>query len=440
MSLFSSISMLSASMRSYQSAIDVHSNNIANSTTEGFSRRRVDFAENAAYAVDGVFLGTGSHISNITRMRDIFLDSQIRSQLTKASYFEALDSAMAQLSSLFPDIALPGSPSGLQAQIDAFFDAWEALGAAPASVAAKQAVVETAQALVGRLRSTSNDLALLRQNLDQQVQGAVAEINTLTTVIADFNGQIMRQGGNNPSILDARNQAMNDLAKLIDVQYREVGDGTVTVFFNQGTLINGAISRDLDTITGVPDPDLVKIGFPKGGMPPADVTGIIKGGKLGGLLRARDNIIEKTIQGVRAIGSGLIENVNTVYRSAMDGSDSHQDFFKGNNSADIIVNPAFATASTASGILTAFFPTGVAGNLAKAVASVRDMNIASYVQTQTTFSLVAALGTAPLSTFVGASSPINGPFSASGRIRVDMSDGSAATVDWTDAQSLSTLR
>src|SRR5271154_6156588 len=71
-----------------QTAIDTTGNNIANANTEGYSRETallepnppLDIPAISTLTGEGAQLGTGAGVTNITRIRNVYLDAQYRAQ------------------------------------------------------------------------------------------------------------------------------------------------------------------------------------------------------------------------------------------------------------------------------------------------------------------------------------------------------------------------
>src|SRR5579863_3487543 len=76
-----------------QAAIDTAGQNIANASTPGYSRQTVNLTERTALTIpslssftgQGSQLGTGVDITDISRIRDTFLDGQYRAQNTQTN-------------------------------------------------------------------------------------------------------------------------------------------------------------------------------------------------------------------------------------------------------------------------------------------------------------------------------------------------------------------
>ena len=72
------VSVASNAVQSYQRALGTVSNNIANVSTEGYSRQEVVMAANPVAKVGTVFLGTGVTVDSVKRQYDTFAETNLR--------------------------------------------------------------------------------------------------------------------------------------------------------------------------------------------------------------------------------------------------------------------------------------------------------------------------------------------------------------------------
>ena len=111
----------------------------------------------------GAHLGSGVDVQAYRRIRDTFLDLQYRAQATRlgdeAARAEGLDRAELAL-------AEPGD-NGINKQLSEFWNAWSDLANAPDDPAARQSLVEQADALAdafgSRRRASSSSSASRRR-------------------------------------------------------------------------------------------------------------------------------------------------------------------------------------------------------------------------------------------------------------------------------------
>jgi flagellar hook-associated protein 1 len=101
--LFSTLGIGTRGLAASQLALDITGQNISNANTEGYSRKRLSL--NADYRADPQFgsQGMGVNIKDITRMRDSFLDTQIRAQQQTLSDYTAQDATLEQIENIFTE-------------------------------------------------------------------------------------------------------------------------------------------------------------------------------------------------------------------------------------------------------------------------------------------------------------------------------------------------
>src|SRR3989338_5892355 len=84
-----------------QSALTTTSHNIANRSTDGFSRQRVDVMTNPAIGDGNKRVGTGSQLSGITRSNNPWLEKQIEREGSNLAFLEGRSGALQRLESTF---------------------------------------------------------------------------------------------------------------------------------------------------------------------------------------------------------------------------------------------------------------------------------------------------------------------------------------------------
>src|SRR5262249_26472106 len=88
MSTFGSIlSIARTAIAAQQTAVQVVSQNVANSEPEGYSRQRAELATATPQRFGYGSVGTGVKVANVTRMRDTMLDSSYRQEAASAEGF-----------------------------------------------------------------------------------------------------------------------------------------------------------------------------------------------------------------------------------------------------------------------------------------------------------------------------------------------------------------
>src|SRR3954469_23248 len=89
-----------SSLRAVQRALDTTAHNIANVSTEGYTRQRVEFATRKPQAFGSNWVGSGVDAVAVRRVYDQFLSQQSRSSSGTLARLDAFATQAARLDSL----------------------------------------------------------------------------------------------------------------------------------------------------------------------------------------------------------------------------------------------------------------------------------------------------------------------------------------------------
>jgi len=113
-----------------QKAMNTSSHNIANANTPGYTRQQVIMEASTPFPVPSVNrpggagqLGTGVDVNEVRRIRDKFLDYQIRMELGSLGQWEQREEVLKRVETVF----MEPSETGLSALFDQFWTAWQEL-------------------------------------------------------------------------------------------------------------------------------------------------------------------------------------------------------------------------------------------------------------------------------------------------------------------------
>jgi flagellar hook-associated protein 1 FlgK len=301
--LFGMLSSTARSLDAQRYGLDSAGQNIANINTPGYSRRVVDFGA-VPPTSERLEAGQGVEVLGIRRLRDRFLDRRLF-QENPAQYRE---SALAEQLGIVE--ANLGSPeTGLNARLTQFFDAFSALAQAPTSSSARADVVAKGQALAGAIRDTDARLQQSQLGADQQVRATVDQINTLANRLASLNDRIANADASGTMTLrDEQNEVVKELSTLVDIETIDNPNGTVQVSFGRGKpLVIGDVAYPV-TVQNEPT-----TGFARLYSGVTDVTTAIAGGKVAGLIAARDTNIPGYRAQLDTLAFTLAQQVNTLH-------------------------------------------------------------------------------------------------------------------------------
>ncbi len=229
-------------------------------------------------------LAGGVSSANPQSTRDEYLEQAVRNQ---AQLLGSYQSQSSVLSSIEPIFDVTGQ-SGIDGALSNLFQSFSAWSASPNSAAAQQDVLAKAQNVGLSFQQAAASLSAVTSGVNGNINSTVQQINALTAQIQSYNVQ-ERQSSTPDAGLDANmHAALETLSGLANITTQFQSDGTVTVLLGgQTALVQGNQQTTLNAgyfDSGTPvNPN---------GTPPAhildangnDVTGLISGGSLGGLL------------------------------------------------------------------------------------------------------------------------------------------------------------
>ncbi len=297
-----------------QVAMDTSAHNTANANTDGYTRQRVELQAAPAYPAPAFNrsgtpgqIGTGVSIAAIQRIRDAFVDQQIRQENPVLGQWTTLQDQLGRVETVFPE----PSSTGLGAALSQFWGAWQDLAASPTSTAAKAAVVEQGGNLASALNSTSSQLSSLVAGIDYQVGQQVDQVNELATQLASLNQQIKQVAvsGDNPNdLMDQRDLLLDKLSSLVPITVQAQSDGTDTVLAGGVNLVTENQAREMTTTT---DANGHLVPSWQSGQPVA-----LGDSALGALVTLRDTTIPGYMRALDGLVSTLVNAVNGVYGTA----------------------------------------------------------------------------------------------------------------------------
>src|SRR6476646_6547315 len=89
-----------SALRATQRGLDTTSHNIANVSTEGYTRQRVEFQARQAESSGAGWIGTGVQVSTVRRVYDQFLVQQTRASGTNLARLDAFASQAERIDNL----------------------------------------------------------------------------------------------------------------------------------------------------------------------------------------------------------------------------------------------------------------------------------------------------------------------------------------------------
>jgi flagellar hook-associated protein 1 len=307
--LFGTLSVALTGLSVSEQEMETTSNNVANANTPGYSREVSDVAAGDPVEIGSLGFGTGVVLEKIESLRDPMLLIQINQATQQNS---AQNSSLTQLQQIQTQFS--SDTSGIGADISNFFSSLEELSPDPTSLTLRQSVLTAADTLATDFNTAAQNLQTQQANIDQNVVLTVSQVNSLTSQIASVNQQIANLQSVNPdpgTLIDTRNELIQQLSGLIDVQEIQSGQTINLATTNGTTLVSGSQSYALTTQSGSNGVQHIFSGA-------QDITGSIAGGSLAGLIQIRDQEIPSIGSSLDQLASGLANGLNAANAQGFD--------------------------------------------------------------------------------------------------------------------------
>jgi flagellar hook-associated protein 1 len=234
MGLSSALATAMSGLRSTQAALSIISSNVGNAQTPGYVTQNANQIEVAS----GGF-GASVETTGVNRQLDLFVQGQLRTELGGGAYADQINNILGQLQSVY---GTPGGDGTLETALSNFTSALQSLSSNPGNGSAQSVALSAAQSLAQQLNSTTQGIQSLRTNVDQDIGNSATKANTDLNQIAQLNLQIQGLSPTDPqaaTLMDQRDNAISDLAKLIDVKVVTDSSNQASVFTNSGIQLVG---------------------------------------------------------------------------------------------------------------------------------------------------------------------------------------------------------
>lgn len=401
-STFFGLNIAVSALMAQQRALEVTAHNVANANTEGYTRQDAHMVAASPFPVpiassmagQAGQLGTGVDVSMIRRLRDTFLDSQVRSQTGALGYWETKQDYIEQIEAVFNE----PSDEGINSLLTEFWGAWQDLAANPEGYAARVSVVQSATVLASVIQRDYTQLQDLRAQADYEVESKLSQVNDWLAEIASLNKQIgavevQVASDFDPSVKVAKDQAndlrdrrdllLDSLSRTLKVGYREESDGTVTLWLNDPATPPTAaeiadpaskqilvqadtryylLHQSMDSPVWDYDGDITTADTTDLTAPLTDdqADAVVLDGELKGLIEMRDNALNEAtadslayrlnelgrnvisiVNGYHQLGHGLTtDSANSLLFFAKPNTTPPPDYVACDDASDIQVNPA----------------------------------------------------------------------------------------------------
>ncbi|HBR60151.1 MAG: flagellar hook-associated protein FlgK [SAR324 cluster bacterium] len=311
-SLNSSLNMGQRALSINQRAMQTVGHNIANQETEGFSRQQV---RSGTSAPDPTGLGGGADAQPTSRVYDKFVQRKILQENPRSEMFKSRGEFLQKIEIIFSET----EGNGLHKALNEFWNSWSQLSNQPESEPARMRVKEQSDVLASRFRGMHSQLSGLRKEINGRLVATVNKVNELGQKVAELNRQIFSYEGRQRvanDMRDARNQAIEELSALVDVNSFEDPNGRTTVIIGRDwTLVEGINRYQLDGKMKGGELGMLNIDGVSTNDNRRDLTRTFREGEMAEMLRMRDDTIVEYQKNLDEIAFGLAGKVNKIHAS-----------------------------------------------------------------------------------------------------------------------------
>ncbi len=303
----------------YQQALTTVSNNIANVSTEGYSRQDVSLSALPVTKYGAAFLGSGVGLDRIKRQYDAFVESNLRNT---TSDLEA-QGPMVSYANRVVDV-MGSSTMGLNTAFDAFFASARNLSGDPASTVLRSGFIRDSQGVADRFGQLSSQLDLVQEQTQQDLESSINQINTLTDQIAKVNTQLAKQKietAQPPDLLDQRDLLLKQLSVFVRINTRFEVNGIVKVSagptINADVLVDNQKSFMIAANFDSASTEKVALVLDPYGNP--NSLSRITSGSLSGILAFRAQVLGGSRTALDGLAQTFANEVNKIHQEGVDG-------------------------------------------------------------------------------------------------------------------------
>ena len=300
MSTWSGISTALSSLQAQRVAMDVAGQNIANVSTPGYSRQRVDMTA-----------GIGVDVSSIQRLHSGILGDRARTESARMGDLNVTSAVLNEIEGVFPE----PSSSGFQAKLDALWTGFANVARETTNAAARIEVIAQANVLTGWLNDAAQQLTNIADNHVQNLTNLVTSANSYAQQISELNISIARTPEGTSAInalMDQRSYAASQLAEAVGGTYLLDDNNKMSVFLGGASFVGPSNYSTLEVATSG--------GTTSVQWTSNDVTASISSGNASGYLTAINTTVPDWAATLDTVAAALATTVNTAQAAGYDST------------------------------------------------------------------------------------------------------------------------
>jgi flagellar hook-associated protein 1 len=227
MSLISTLNTSRSGLAANQKWSEQTARNIANTNTEGYVRKEVQFSTRAGG-------GGGVYTSRISREVDASLDRMHRWESSKAEKARTIYEGIEEYTAF---IGQPNDEQSAATKLGKFEESLITLSNNPGDAAIQRTVVDAAGDFAYSVREASATLAQLRGEVITEIRYEVSELNERFYKVAEINEKLLRVADplHRAELQDEIGRQVDEISKVMDVRTQALSEDRVSIFSANGT-------------------------------------------------------------------------------------------------------------------------------------------------------------------------------------------------------------
>jgi len=307
MSLFGSLQMAGNTLQAMQIGLQVVGNNIANANTPGYIRERVIYTPAPVQRLGNLALGLGVEVAGIIQNVDKFVESRLRDATSDTASAAVQEKAYRDIEAILGEL----TDTDISSSLTTFFNSLDDIE----DVDFRNLAIGNGVTLAERINTLDRRIRVVQQDFSNRVGQIALEINTLTEQIRQLNLKIVTTEGGGATGSEAgglrsqRQEALKQLAQLVDITVNERDTGSVNISVNGELLVFEGTRREVQSVlTNEDGITSTRIHFADNNSPLS-----VGGGELQGIYEARDTIAGGFLEGLDNFAATLAFEFNKLY-------------------------------------------------------------------------------------------------------------------------------
>lgn len=347
MGTFDSISTALSGLYAQRQGLDVAAQNIANASTDGYTRQKVQMQSVGTLTVPALFSRSadvpgGVNVTGITRVTDAYVDAQVRDSHATQAQLTQSAGTLTSIESLFTE----PSTTGLSAQLSSLWGAFHDVANQPGDTGVRSSLLQKAQTVADWLNNAASSLSAQSSGMSTQIGTVVAQVNDAASRLAQLNGSIasvLPSGVAANELADQRDQVATQLATLVGGTVVTDDKGNVNVRMGGRELVSGTMASSLSVVS---TSGQAVVQWTSDG-----AAATVPGGQLKALVDGVDTVIPQWSARLDQVASALASQVNALQQSGYDlNGTPGTPLFTGTTAATIAVSITDPKLVAASGV------------------------------------------------------------------------------------------